>query len=54
MLNPRTEQIRKYKRVCKNHKISSSNKLWEMDTKYVFIAGTRQVEYLTSIIVCVL
>lgn len=50
ILHERTERVRKYKRICKNHKISDSNKLWEMDTKYVFIAGTKEVAYLTSII----
>lgn len=45
-----TERVRKYKKICRNHKISSSNQLWEMDTKYIFIAGTREVAYLTSII----
>jgi putative transposase len=50
ILHERTERVRKYKRICKNHKVSNSNQLWEMDTKYVFIAGTREVAYLTSII----
>ena len=50
VLKERTERVRKYKRICKNHKVSNSNQLWEMDTKYIFIAGTREVAYLTSII----
>jgi putative transposase len=50
ILNDRTERVRRYKRICKNHKIAGSNQLWEMDTKYVFIAGTKEVAYLTSII----
>ena len=44
----RTKSI--YKRICKNHQITESNKLWEMDTKYIYIAGTRQIAYLVSII----
>jgi len=39
-----------YKRICKNHQITQSNKLWEMDTKYIYIAETRQIAYLVSII----
>uniref|UniRef100_UPI003BAA8358 IS3 family transposase n=1 Tax=Clostridium tertium TaxID=1559 RepID=UPI003BAA8358 len=50
VLKDRTERVRKYKKICRNHKVSSSNQLWEMDTKYIFIAGTREVAYLTSII----
>ena len=50
VLKDRTERVRKYKKICQIHKISSSNQLWEMDTKYIFIAGTREVAYLTSII----
>ena len=30
ILHERTERVRKYKRVCKNHKVSNSNQLWEM------------------------
>lgn len=43
-------RIRKYKRICKNHEIFRSNQLWELDTKYIYIAETRQVAYLASII----
>lgn len=39
-----------YKRICKNHKISESNVLWEMDTKYVYIAHERRMAYLVSVI----
>lgn len=42
--------LRKYKRICNNHEITRSNQLWELDTKYIYIAGTRQVAYLASII----
>lgn len=38
------------KRICKNHIIKYSNALWELDTKYIYIAGTKQVAYLASII----
>lgn len=50
VLRPERKQIRHYKRICKNHEITASNTLWEMDTKYIYIAGTRQVAYLASII----
>ena len=38
------------KRICRNHSIKSSNTLWELDTKYIYIAGTKQIAYLASII----
>lgn len=50
MLKKKMRGKRKYPRICRNHKITDSNKLWEMDTKYVFIGETRQVAYLTSVI----
>ncbi len=50
MLRDKMERVSKYKRICKNHLINHSNGLWEMDTKYIYIAGTRQVAYLTSMI----
>ena len=50
LLKTKKKPINKYKRICKNHLISRSNQLWEMDMKYVYIAETKQVAYLTSII----
>lgn len=50
LLKKKRNWMRKYKRICKNHEIKSSNLLWELDTKYVYIAGTKQVAYLASII----
>lgn len=50
VLKPERKQIRLYKRICKNHEITVSNTLWKMDTKYIYIAGARQVAYLASII----
>lgn len=50
VLKQERKSIHKYKRICKNHEIIESNKFWEMDTKYIYIAGTRQVSYLVSII----
>lgn len=50
LLQKKSERVTRYKRVCKNHSITASNQLWEMDTKYIFIAGTREVSYLASII----
>nr|WP_291568635.1 IS3 family transposase [Clostridium sp. UBA2485] len=50
MIQKSKEPVTRYKRVCKNHLVKQSNQLWEMDTKYVYIAGTREVAYLASII----
>lgn len=50
LINKKRNLTRKYKRVCKNHEVKFSNVLWELDTKYVYIAGTKQVAYLASII----
>lgn len=50
LLKKQRRKSRQYKRICKNHIILESNKLWELDTKYVYIAGTKQVAYLASII----
>lgn len=50
MLRKQRRSLRKYRRICKNHEITESNRLWELDTKYIYIAGTRQVAYLASII----
>ena len=50
VLRAQRKYIQHYKRICKNHEIKTSNTLWEMDTKYIYIAGTRQVAYLASII----
>ena len=50
VLRTERKKIQQYKRVCKNHEIRASNALWEMDTKYIYIAKTRQVAYLASII----
>ena len=50
LLKKQRRNPRRYKRICKNHEVSSSNKLWEMDTKYIYIAHTRQIAYLVSII----
>lgn len=50
VLKAQGKRIYHYKRICKNHEIKNSNALWEMDTKYIFIAKTRQVAYLASII----
>lgn len=45
--NPKTKGRR---RICENHIINQSNQLWELDTKYIYIAQTRQIAYLASII----
>lgn len=50
VLKPVKREKSVHKRICRNHKIIGSNQLWEMDMKYVYIAGTREVAYLTSII----
>lgn len=50
LLKEQIEHVRRYKRICNNHLVNRSNQLWEMDTKYIYIAGTRQVAYLTSMI----
>lgn len=50
VLRKQRKRNKTYKRICRNHKITKSNELWEIDTKYVFIAKTRQVAYLASII----
>lgn len=50
LLKKNQRRSRSYKRICKNHEITRSNILWELDTKYVYIAGTKQVAYLASII----
>lgn len=50
VLKAERKKIQHYKRICKNHEIRASNALWEMDTKYIYIAKTRQVAYLASII----
>lgn len=50
ILKPDRRKPTQYKRVCKNHKISGSNQLWEMDTKYIFIGGMKKVAYLATII----
>lgn len=50
VLKSERKKIQQYKRICKNHEIRASNALWEMDTKYIYIAQTRQVAYLASII----
>lgn len=50
LMQAKKVHVRKYKRICKNHLINKSNQLWEMDTKYIYIAGTREVAYLVSII----
>lgn len=50
LIRKKKSSLRKYKRICKNHEIKQSNVLWELDTKYIYIAGTRQVAYLASII----
>lgn len=50
MIRDKKQPVRQYKRICKNHVVTNSNQLWEMDTKYIYIAGTRQVAYLASII----
>lgn len=50
VLKGERKKIQHYKRICKNHEIRTSNALWEMDTKYIYIAQTRQVAYLASII----
>ncbi len=50
VLRKQRKSIRKYKRICKNHEVLRSNQLWELDTKYIYIAETRQVAYLASII----
>ena len=50
LLKVKRNSLRKYKRICKNHEIKSSNVLWELDTKYIYIAGTRQIAYLASIL----
>lgn len=50
LIKKKRRSLRKYKKICKNHEIKQSNVLWELDTKYIYIAGTRQVAYLASII----
>lgn len=50
VLKSERKSIQHYKRICKNHEIRTSNTLWEIDTKYIYIAETRQVVYLASII----
>lgn len=50
VLKAERKKLQHYKRICKNHEIRVSNALWEMDTKYIYIAKTRQVAYLASII----
>lgn len=50
VLKTERKRMQHYKRICKNHEIKASNTLWEMDTKYIYIAETRQVAYLASII----
>ncbi|MGL4731135.1 MAG: IS3 family transposase [Clostridium sp.] len=50
LLDKKKERLKRYPRVCKNHLIIDSNQLWEMDMKYIYIAETRQIAYLTSII----
>ncbi|WP_454052549.1 IS3 family transposase [Clostridium sp. Marseille-Q7071] len=50
LLNKKKTGIKRYSKVCKNHVITDSNQFWEMDMKYVYIAETRQIAYLTSII----
>lgn len=50
LLKLKKPKARIFKRICKTHKITESNKLWEMDTKYVYIAEIREVAYLASII----
>lgn len=50
VLKSERKHIQHYKRICKNHEIKASNVLWEMDTKYIYIAETHQVAYLASII----
>lgn len=50
LIKKKRKRSRQYTRVCKNHIVSESNVLWELDTKYVYIAGTRRVAYLASII----
>lgn len=51
LLFPKNRTYRKrHSRVCKQVKVTSSNKLWQMDIKYAFIAGTKKTAYITSII----
>lgn len=50
LLEKKKVSTKRYSKVCKNHVITDSNQLWEMDMKYVYIAETRQVAYVTSII----
>ncbi len=50
LLGKKKLRIKRYSKVCKNHVIKDSNQLWEMDMKYVYIAETKQVAYLVSII----
>lgn len=50
LLEKKKVSTRRYSKVCKNHVITDSNQLWEMDMKYIYIAETKQVAYLTSII----
>jgi putative transposase len=38
------------KRLANNRKITGSNQLWEMDVKYVYIAGERRFLFLLSLI----
>ncbi len=37
-------------RICKTHKITDSNQLWQADIKYGYVAGTKQTAYILTII----
>lgn len=50
LLKKKRSRFKIYKRICNNHEVNKSNQLWELDTKYIYIAGTKQVAYLASII----
>lgn len=50
LLEVKRKGVKRYSKICKNHVITDSNQLWEMDMKYIYIAETREVAYLTSII----
>ena len=50
VLKKQRKSFRKYRRICKNHEVTRSNQLLELDTKYIYIAGTGKVAYLASII----
>ena len=51
LLQPRKPKSSKYpRRIVRNHKITASNQLWEVDIKYVYIIGEDRFCFLMSMI----